>query len=517
MARRAAEIAAATAVDLPDGLALWSLAGGHPEVAPVPGTPEELGALLEESFDPVEQQRRGAHFTPITLADELVERALVGHEHPSIGDPACGGGALLLAAARRLAANGLHPRQVVGRLWGADIDPLSVATTQAALTLWAGTPPPPGRLTVADALLDDLAWPALDAVVGNPPFLTPLSTHTARATQDADRLRARFGVAVRAYTDAAGLFLLRGCQLARRGGTVAMVQPQSVLAARDAAGVRDGVGALGRLVDVLVPVRAGFEASVEVCAPVIEVGPPGPATRWSGHLAAAHGVPVVDLPAQSRLGDEATTTAAFRSEYYGMVGHVHEQVDLPSGRPLVTTGLIDLGHCAWGERSARVGGRAWDRPVLDVGALEGRAADWVNRTGGPKLMVATQTRILEVVVDEAGEWIAGVPLVVVLAPTEHLWPLAAALAAPAVSAWLLERAAGTARTPRSLKVTAALLRQVPLPTDDDAWACGTAAFRARDLESFAVAMSAAYTTGPHVSAWWAERAATVWSRARARR
>ncbi len=517
MARRAAEIAAATGVDLPDGLALWSLADGHPEVAPVPGAPEELGELLEASFDPVERQRRGAHFTPIALADELIDRALAGHGRPSIGDPACGGGALLLAGARRLASSGEHPRQVVGRLWGADIDPLSVATTEAALTLWASAPPPPGRLVVADALLDDLGWPALDAVVGNPPFLTPLSSHAARTAEDADRLRARFGPAVRAYTDAAGLFLLRGCHLARPGGTVAMVQPQSVLAARDAAGVRDAIGELGRLVDVLVPTQAGFDAAVEVCAPVIEVGPPGHATRWSAHLAAAHGVPVVDLPEDGTLGDEASTTAAFRSEYYGMVGHVHEQADLPSGTPLVTTGLIDLGHCAWGERSARVGGRAWDRPVLDVGALEGRAADWAHRTGGPKLMVATQTRIVEVVVDEAGEWIAGVPLVVVLAPTERLWRLAAALAAPAVSAWLLERAAGTARTPRSLKVTAALLRQVPLPTDDDAWACGTAAFRARDLDGFAGAMSTAYATGPEVAAWWAERATTVWSPARTRR
>ena len=38
-------------------------------------------------------------------------------------------------------------------------------------------------------------------------------------------------------------------------------------------------------------------------------------------------------------------------------------------------------------------------------------------------MVATQTRVVEVVVDDAGEWIAGVPLVVVLAP--HRAPLAA--------------------------------------------------------------------------------------------
>ncbi len=511
-------MAGAAKVDLPDGLALWSLAGGRPDVAAVPGEPEELGRLLEASFDPAERRRRGAHFTPSALADELIERAVAGHDRPTIGDPACGGGALLLAAARHLASAGEVPSQIVDRLWGADIDPLSVATTEAALTLWAGTTPSAGRLTVADALLDDLAWPELDVVVGNPPFLTPLATPTARTAGDVERLRGRFGTAVRAYTDSAGLFLLRGAQLARPGGTVAMVQPQSVLAARDATGVRDAIGALGRLVDVFVPSRAGFDAAVEVCVPVIEVGGPrGSGARWSALLADAHGVPVVDLPASATLADEATTTAGFRTEYYGMVDHIDEQRDRPAGRPFVTTGLIDLGHCAWGTRAARVGGRAWDRPVVDVGALEGRAADWAQRTGGPKLLVATQTRVVEVVVDDAGEWIAGVPLVVVLAPTERLWPLAAALAAPAVSAWLLQRAAGTARTPRALKVTAALLREVPLPTDHDAWACGTAAFRAGDLEGFAEAMSGAYGTGPDVAAWWVERARTVWSPSGARR
>jgi hypothetical protein len=107
--------------------------------------------------------------------------------------------------------------------------------------------------------------------------------------------------------------------------------------------------------------------------------------------------------------------------------------------------------------------------------------------------------------------------VVVLAPPEHLWPLAAALAAPAVSAWLLQRAAGTALTPQSLKVTAALLRDVPLPTDDEAWSAGTDALRSGDLDGFAAAMSIAYGTGADVAAWWVARARTVWSPRAARR
>ena len=518
VAQRAAEVAAAAGVDLGDDLALWRLAGGRPAARrSVPGQPEELGALLEASFSAPARQEAGAHYTPAPLAAGLVERALDGRATPKVGDPACGGGALLLAAARYLAARGEDPVEVVGRLWGMDVDPVAVATTEVALTLWAGAPPPPGRLVVRDALGELPSWPPLDVVVGNPPFLSQLDGVTARGPEAAARLRYRFGDAVRAYTDAASLFLLVACELAAEDGRVALVQPQSVLAARDGAGVRAAVSERGRVAEVWIPPLPGFAASVDVCVPVIDLGVPESLDTWSAPLARANGVPPVDLPRHRALADVATTTAAFRSEYYGMVDHVHEHAVLPTGTPLVTTGLVDLGGCAWGDRPARIGGRSWDQPVLDVAALDGRAADWVRRTGGPKLVVATQTRVVEVVVDEEGDWVAAVPLVVVLAPVEDLWRLAAALAAPPVTAWLLERVAGTALTPQSLKVTAALLREVPLPRDGRAWDDGAAAFREGDLHAFATVMSAAYGTSAGVAAWWSERATTVWSPRGARR
>ena len=451
-------------VDLPDGLTLWSLAGGRPDVAAVPGEPEELGRLLEASFDPAERRRRGAHFTPSALANELIERAVAGHDRPTIGDPACGGGALLLAAARHLASAGEVPSQIVDRLWGADIDPLSVATTEAALTLWAGTAPSAGRLTVADALLDDLAWPR--ARRGR---RQPALPHAARHPDRPHGRATPSACAGGSAPPCARTPTARDC-------SCCAVRSSPALAGRwpwcsrsrcwppaTPTGVRDAIGALGRLVDVFVPTRAGFDAAVEVCVPVIEVG--GPRGSASAMERAPRRRPrrARRRPARVRSrsrtkrprppGSEPSTTAWSTTST--------SSATCPTGRPFVTTGLIDLGHCAWGTRAARVGGRAWDRPVVDVGALEGRAADWAQRTGGPKLLVATQTRVVEVVVDDAGEWIAGVPLVVVLAPAERLWPLAAALAAPAVSAWLLQRAAGTARTPRALKVTAAAAARGP--------------------------------------------------------
>jgi hypothetical protein len=478
----------------------------------VPGRPEDLGLLLEANLDPRTRQARGAHYTPEELADGLVARALAGHHEPTVCDPACGGGALLLAAGRHQEAAGGDPRSIVERLWGIDIDPLAVATTQAALALWGGVAPPAGRLVVADALLDPPPMPLVDVVVGNPPFLSQLDAMTVRGATDAERLRARFGAAVQAYTDTAGLFLLAGCALSRVGGTVAMVLPQSVMAARDASGVRDALDACAHLREGWVPSGRAFRASVEVCIPVLDIGGQGSASSaWGAHLARAHGVPEMRLDGGATVGDEATTSAAFRAEYYGIAPHVHEAEALPTGRPLLTTGLVDLGREAWGERPARIAGRPWVRPVVDVAALEGRAADWARRTAAPKLIVATQTRVVEVVVDLDGRFLPGVPLVVAWAPPERLWALATALCSPPVTAWAAHRAAGTALTSRALKLTAALVRAAPLPTDHLAWQVGTAAFEAGDLDGFAEAMTAAYGCGAEVTAWWLDRVGTVWS------
>src|SRR5690606_38646040 len=179
------------------------------------------------------------------------------------------------AAARALHAAGIPRDEVVRSLvWGADIDPVGVAAAEAALWLWAGERPPDGRLVVADPLLaDGDLWPATGefaAVVGNPPFQNQLGRATARSAADQRRLRARFGSAVRAYTDTAWLFLLLGCELVRPGGRVVMVEPQSVVAARDAEAVRRALDDRADLRDLWRDDKRIFAAAVRVCAPVLE-------------------------------------------------------------------------------------------------------------------------------------------------------------------------------------------------------------------------------------------------------
>jgi hypothetical protein len=594
-------LAATHGVDLPDDLHLWALAGGRPATATPDGAPPspyapttveaDLAGALEAATSASARRRRGLHVTPRWLADHLVglvldseprSRAAALTEPPVVCDPACGGGAFLLAVARALHARGVPRRQVVEDLvWGADIDAVGLAAAEAALAIWSGgAVPRPGHLALGDPLRAGVdLWPerpevGFDLVVGNPPFQSQLGRATTRARADQLRLRARFGPAVRAYTDTAWLFLLLGCQLTRPGGRVVMVQPDSLAAARDAAAVRAAVDALADLDALWVDDRQVFAAAVRVCAPVLHrhaeasaAAEPVVEGRWHDLLAEATGVPALPITAAGRLGDHAVTLAGFRDEYYGLAtlvreatpaerataapvgrpvpaappvaagargsgsGEVGGSADSPTpggvgaaGLPLVTVGAIDWGRSAWGERPVRFAKHRWDAPVVDPDRLaaEGAAAArrWVARTAVPKVLVATQTRVVELAVDEGGTWVPSVPAIAVV-PTEpgELWRLAAALASPAATVWLLRRAPGVALARGALKVAARDVAELPLPADPAAWDDAAVALRAvatapgplggggptDALDAFTAAAAVAYGSPPEVVAWWRAR------------
>jgi hypothetical protein len=546
--------AAAAGMTIDDDLAVWALADGVPsdrgrgirDAAPV----DHLAAVLERATDPGRRRSQGLHVTPPWLADRLMALALpdvavdppapsgsapaarrdmaaAGGGPPTVCDPACGGGAFLVAAARRLHELGVPRRDVVRRLvWGADIDAVGVATAEAALWLWAGERPPPGRLVVADPLLDGGAsWPdgppAFAAVVGNPPFQSQLGRATVRSARDRARLRARYGPAVRAYTDTAWLFLLAACDLARPGGRIVMVQPQSVVAARDADEVRRAVDERAVLHGLWLDDGRVFDAAVRVCAPVLErrsspatTEPAGarpdsaggsaegasPTTThrdgdgtWGRLWSSALGVPDVDvdLHAGPTLGERATVVAGFRDQYYGLVPVVRERrpSDADDGvAPLITSGVLDWAACAWGERPVRYAKRRWRAPVVDLDRLATEAPPvaqrWVARTRAPKLVVATQTRVVEAAVDVGGTWVPSVPTIAVV-PTDpdDLWRLAAAVLSPAATAWLVRRSAGTGLDRGALKVAGPDLVALPLPSNGAAWDAAATALRALVAET----------------------------------
>jgi len=530
-------------------------------------------------------------------------------------DPSCGAGAFLFPVVERLAEQLLIERQsgiaetggtaaeparraiidvVESCVFGVDSDATAVALSRVGLWLSAcggeerreetekvGRPEAERamraveRAVVADdallgaAFRDETAgrWRRFDVVVGNPPFLNQLETATVHSRRRDAAVRARLGEAIRSYTDASATFVALGVRLTRAGGRLGFVLPQSVLAARDAAGVRREALARARLERLWAAdghVFAG--ANVYVCVPTFraveerdddggtEVTEPAPAgavllrladrrdpTRvvrtaegrldeaamagepWSELLASMRGVPPAVVVKGGTLAAIAAATADFRDQYYGLAGALVESEALGTGAGggcdatggcgmvraidaessvemsfprVATTGLIDPAACWWGEVETRLLKERWRSPRVDreaVASRDGELGAWLTTRLRPKVMLATQTRVVEAYVDAEGRYVPCTPVVSVtprnagdghgsgaswFEADEALWLIAAAVSSPVVSAWAMRRHAGAAMHADALKLAAREVAALPLPSDRGAWRSAGAIFRA---------------------------------------
>lgn len=510
--------------------------------------------------DPAGRKERGAYFTPPALVAGLLDLALdpvVAHRAAAgvdavaalrIADPACGTGNLLVAAVERLrsvlVSLGLAADRAaalaVGCVRGTESD---AATARACRGRLRSISPAfvGDQVVVGDGLLDpSIAEGSVDVVLGNPPFLNQLRSSTTRSGADGQALRARFGSAVGTYTDPAALFLVLGHRLARPdGGVVAMIEPTSVLTSRDAGAARRAVIADGALRDLWLIGGGAFDASVEVCAVVVERGasmartqlhgqvpraegalvaaPTVDAPSWSALLAAHAGLPVRDLASAGVLGDVASATADFRDQYYGLIPHVVDRPEADDRRwpRLVTTGSIDPAHLSWGERPTRFAKQRFQHPRIDRSALPPPLAVWADARSVPKVLLATQTRVLEAVVDATGGLLPSVPVISVV-PTspDDLWRVAAVLTCPPVAVEAARRHLGSGRSSRAVRLRAAEVVDLPLPAHLEPWTEAADLLRAGgDLAAVGAAMDAAYglADDDELLGWWlglADRAPT---------
>jgi len=524
--------------------------------------PDVLGEIYQRLLAASVRHQGGVHYTPRAVADGLVAAAVEGWQPGSARlcflDPSVGGGAFLLAVARwRKTSTDLSCRDICTELQGRDVDEEALAVAEVALALWcavsgerpAGVP----GLQIGDVFEDEL--PAADLVVGNPPFLSQLDASTAQGAKTRDRMRSRYGVALGPYADAASVFLLAGLNALGDNGRMVLIQPVSFLASRDVTAVREQLAPSLRglwFSELLL-----FEASVRVCAPVVsksddpveliarwvdgEVTGTTPVPRpagssWGPLVADLVGVPVPTLhlrpESPKTIGDLATATAGFRDQFYGFVPVVCEQKDdtasPAAAHPrLTTTGMIDPLRNRWGEREFRFAKQPWRRPIValaDLAAADERLARWTADRLRPKVVMATQTKVIEVAVDAHGTWIPATPLVSIeprlsddaAYDPDLLWRLAAALSAPALSAHALAEAMGAALTVQALKISARQVLTFGLPADAGAWDAGvdaakgaaaaeTAAAWRLAMMTLGEAMTAAYGTDETVLGWWAHR------------
>ena len=420
----------------------------------------------------------------------IVEQTISSHPRGAVVrvlDPACGDGRFLYEAGRVI-----RERGGIAELAGVDIDLGGLARSGGVDLIEA---------IQADSLTYDWGERQFDIVLGNPPFLSQMASATARRSPSA------FGGGP--YADAAADFLALALRLARPdGGRVGLVLPLSLLTARDAGPIRAGAlqhAALHWFWWSHAPV---FDAMVRTCAVGLErrVAAPttststsvsAPATpsanatpvdritrtvgiafqpiaalisngfdtvndHWGSLISDSLGIPAVPvLRADGCMSDRALVTANFRDQYYGLVGAVGDHVD---GPPLITTGLIDVAQCHWGTRPTRFAKQRFEAPRVDRLALAPFMQRWADRCLVPKVLVATQTHVLEAVVDESGAWLPAVPVIRVV-PHDHddVWAVAAVLTSPVASAVIAEQSVGSGLSATTVRVSQRTLGALPWP------------------------------------------------------
>ncbi|WP_232675953.1 N-6 DNA methylase [Nocardioides sp. R-C-SC26] len=561
---RASVEAAAARLDAP--IDVWQEVLAVLDGAPAPrdlepwtedGAIEHLGAVYESLVE--RRAAEGVYYTPPALADWMVDRVAeawpIDRRIPRVLDPACGTGNLLLALARRLVDLGHPARQVVQSMHGTDVDDVAVRIARARLRALAG---PDGAdvidvgleagLRRADGLATVPGGP-FDVVLGNPPFLGQMRRATRRPvprSAPGTRVDASdSGSSLGPYADVSARFLEQALRDHVAGdGVVALVQPWSVLAARDTASVRrlatdrggitafwasrtsvfPGVSVLACVVVVRCGATdAGREAVPTWHGPGFQRGPDiaPPELEWGPLAAPSVPLPVVRPVAargsRATLAALATATSDFRDQFYGLVPHVTEAPDLHDvdrWAPLITSGLIEPGLSLWGRRAATFAGRRLQRPVVDLSSLaaDERLATWAAARRVPKVLVAAQGRVIEGVADPDGVWLPSVPVVsVVPDDVDGLWRVLAVLTAPPIAAATVGRYLGAGRSATSHRFSARQLLDLPLPVDAGAWQEAADLLRAGAaepegmawprLEEVAVAMARAYREDD-ATPWW---------------
>ena len=404
---------------------------------------------------------QGSFYTPFDVVESLIEVAAGSRlgqitdfiDAPTVIDPACGTGNFLIIAALRivdqlvsLGFNTNESMEFVVRncVYGTDVDESALRQCAENLSSLTGGEVKPAEIRLnfpcRDALLIDDAgaaaksqpsffdvapekWsdlfpsvyessnPGFDIVIGNPPFLSQLSTETVASASQYAELESRYGDSIGKLTNTASIFFLAALKMAKKDGIISFIQPMSFLATRDSESVRRVLAGSPSISSIWVCSEKVFDAAVQVTAISITLGKPTETIKiYSGR-------------SFDYVGDTKTFTATEPT---------------------------------------------WSRAITE----------WVNSRRRPKVIVATQTKILECFVDEVGDVLPSVPLSTINSAPEMIWHIAAMLSAPPISLLACERHFGAGMSADVLKLGARDLLDLPLPQNKEPWDSAALSFKA---------------------------------------
>jgi hypothetical protein len=433
-----------------------------------PLAPHHLGTLYERLLSlptrdsPFKRPRKrsGTFFTPEIICRALAELALKpvieermrfyqGSVADALGsirvlDPACGGGAMLIAVGDTLVSNlttlaecdETSARQFVAErcLFGFDNDPTAIDICRWSLQIWSGRNPG-SSLACRDTLLDvDRTMDGtFDVVIGNPPFANAIE---GDVSTDCKAQLARLHPLLRGTADLAYYFLDRAHQLAAPGGTVGLVLPRAVLVAPSARKLRERLLTERPPLWMFAPSSPYFFAGANVHVVLLVLGRGGPCRGGVGHFTPAFELPCITVqdanwwsplstsrPSQAsstRVGDVFEVSASMTTaEAYALRPFLTEASTRGAVR-LITTGLIDPGTCLWGTKTCRYLGQRWRKPSLRVTDLPEPLRKRVERHRRPKVLIAGLAVRLEAYLDQNGCDQGAVSTLTVMHPDDDL-------------------------------------------------------------------------------------------------
>jgi len=194
------------------------------------------GWIAEES--PEARKRRGGFYTPRLVAEFLVKWA-VRTPADRILDPSCGEAVFLHAARQRLLDLGVSEPGVATRLFGVELDPEAFALAQNTLGKGNGQEAP--TLLQGDffAVAPDLLGPpAVEAVVGNPPYIR-YQLFSGESRRRGLAVAAQDGVVLPRLSSSWAPFVVHAASFVGPRGRLAMVLPAELLHVQYAGPVRE--------------------------------------------------------------------------------------------------------------------------------------------------------------------------------------------------------------------------------------------------------------------------------------
>jgi adenine-specific DNA-methyltransferase len=189
-----------------------------------------IGGMIRAGDNTQLRKERGAFFTPTQIADYLARWAVGDDPNARILDPTCGEAVFLLSAGRLLRSLGAEDDDLKEQLFGVDLHQSSLDWAHHDMCREGIA----AQLTRADffdvGTPDQLTatLPAMDAVVGNPPFVR-YQRHSGDARARSLQAALRQQVRLSGLASSWAALLVHACGFLKPEGRLAMVLPAELL------------------------------------------------------------------------------------------------------------------------------------------------------------------------------------------------------------------------------------------------------------------------------------------------